>query len=55
MSHTNDKEDARIWIQPTIERRKKTCFDCDMFLGDSCDGFDEDIKECVDFDDCWAQ
>lgn len=54
MSHTNDKENVRMWNQPTIERREKTCYDCDLFLADACDGFDEDIKECAAFADCWT-
>lgn len=46
-------EKAMKWNPPTIERRKKTCYDCDLFLGGACDGFDEDIKECAYFVDCW--
>ena len=42
------------WNQPTIEHRKNTCFDCDLFLGGACDGFDEDIKVCSDYADYWT-
>lgn len=46
-------EKAMKWNPPTIECRKKTCYDCDLFLVGACDGFDEDIKECAYFVDCW--
>lgn len=39
---------------PSIERRERTCYDCNLFLGGACDGFDEDIKECADYSDCWS-
>lgn len=48
-----DNRKPMKWNPPTIERRKKTCYDCDLFLADACDGFDEDIKVCADYCDCW--
>lgn len=42
------------WNAPMIEQRKKTCYDCDLFLAGTCDGFDEDIKKCANFSDCWV-
>lgn len=40
------------WNQPTIEQRKNICYNCNLFLAGACDGFDEDIKECVNYSDC---
>ena len=48
------KQESMEWNPPTIERRKETCYNCDLFLGGACDGFDEDVKECADFADCWT-
>lgn len=48
------KKESMEWNPPTIERRKRICYNCDLFLGGACDGFDEDIKECTDFADCWT-
>lgn len=43
------------WNQPSIERRKSTCLDCDLYLADACDGFEEDMKSCADYADCWVE
>lgn len=42
-----------IWNQPTVERRKNTCYNCKLFLADACDGDNEDIRNCADYSDCW--
>ncbi len=51
-SKINDEKTMK-WNPPTIERRKETCYNCNLLLGGACDGFDEDIKDCEDFADCW--
>lgn len=54
MKISESNKDTMRWSQPTIERRENTCFNCDLFLGGACDGFDEDIKACADYADCWG-
>lgn len=52
MSKVIDEKTMK-WNPPTIELREKTCYNCNLFLGGACDGFDEDVKECADFANCW--
>lgn len=42
------------WNTPSFERRKNTCYDCDLFLADFCDGDDDDIKTCEKYEDCFV-